>query len=329
MEAAVIVDLPNTTTNDINKKITGLREEGGAITLSRVLTLVISLDSDDVLEDSIEAANFASREHPCRVIVVVHGDRSAAEARLDAQLRVGGDAGAGEVVSLRLHGELADHASSVVLPFLLPDTPVVAWWPKGGPDVPAEDPLGRLAIRRITNATDCADPLAAIKGRLHGYTDGDTDLAWARITYWRALLASALDQAPYEPITSAVVSGLRDEPSLDVLAGWLAARIDGPVQRAVGDLKVELVRSSETITLERPQTGITATLTRTSRPEARIPLARREAKECLAEDLRRLDADDIYHEALQGIDKVQYLPEGRSDGGTSRPKAKGTTGDRS
>ena len=109
----MIVDLPDTTTNDINKKITGLREEGGAITLSRVLTLVISLHSDDLLEDSIEAANFASREHPCRVIVVVQGDRSAAEPRLDAQLRVGGDAGAGEVVALRLHGELADHARSV------------------------------------------------------------------------------------------------------------------------------------------------------------------------------------------------------------------------
>jgi glucose-6-phosphate dehydrogenase assembly protein OpcA len=307
MEAAVIVDLPGTTTNDINKKITGLREEGGAITLSRVLTLVISLHSDDLLEDSIEAANFASREHPCRVIVVVQGDRSAAEPRLDAQLRVGADAGAGEVVALHLHGELADHASSVVLPFLLPDTPVVAWWPAGGPDVPALDPLGRLAIRRITNATDCADPLAAIKSRLQGYTAGDTDLAWARITYWRALLAAAIDQPPHDPITSAVVSGLRDEPSLDVLAGWLAARIGGPVQRAVGDLKVDLVRNSETITLRRPQTGVTATLTRTSRPEARIPLARREAKECLAEDLRRLDADEIYHEALQGIEKVQYV----------------------
>ena len=42
----MIVDLPDTTTNDINKKITGLREEGGAITLSRVLTLVISLDCE-------------------------------------------------------------------------------------------------------------------------------------------------------------------------------------------------------------------------------------------------------------------------------------------
>nr|WP_090341937.1 glucose-6-phosphate dehydrogenase assembly protein OpcA [Mycolicibacterium malmesburyense]CRL71743.1 opcA protein [Mycolicibacterium malmesburyense] len=302
----MIVDLPDTTTNDINKKITGLREEGGAITLSRVLTLVISLDSDELFEDSIEAANFASREHPCRVIVVVPGDREVAKPRLDAQLRVGGDAGAGEVVSLRPHGELADHANSVVLPFLLPDTPVVAWWPAGGPPVPAKDPLGRLAIRRITNATQCADPLAAIKSRLEGYTAGDTDLCWARITYWRALLAAAVDQAPHEPITSAVVSGLRDEPSLDVLAGWLAARTDAPVQRVVGDLKVELMRKSETITLTRPQTGITATLSRTSRPEARLPLARREAKECLAEDLRRLDADEIYHEALEGMEKVQY-----------------------
>ena len=307
MEAAVIVNLPGTTTNDVNKKIIGLREEGGAVTMGRVLTLVIAPDSEEILEDSVQAANYASREHPCRVIAVLPGDRSAAEPRLDAEIRVGGDAGAGEVVVLRLFCELADHASSVVLPFLLPDTPVVAWWPAGAPEIPAQDPLGQLAIRRITDATNSSDPLAAIKGRLQGYTSGDTDLAWSRVTYWRALLASAVDQPPHEPINSAVVSGLKTEPALDVLAGWLATRIDCPVQRAVGDLKVELVRDSETITLSRPQTGVTAALTRTARPEALIPLARREAKECLAEDMRRLDADEIYHEALQGIDKVQYV----------------------
>ena len=307
MEAAVIVNLPGATTNDINKKIISLREEGGAVTMGRVLTLVIAPDSEDLLEGSIEAANFASREHPCRVIAVLAGDRQAAEPRLDAEIRVGADAGTGEVVVLRLLGELADHASSVVLPFLLPDTPVVAWWPARAPAVPAQDPLGQLAIRRITDATNSSDPLAAIKGRLQGYTAGDTDLAWSRITYWRALLATALDQAPFEPVNSVLVSGLKTEPSLDVLAGWLASRIDGSVQRAVGDLKVELHRPSETVTLSRPQTGVTATLTRTSRPEALIPLARREAKECLAEDLRRLDADEIYFEALKGIDKVQYV----------------------
>jgi glucose-6-phosphate dehydrogenase assembly protein OpcA len=103
------------------------------------------------------------------------------------------------------------------------------------------------------------------------------------------------------------VSGLKTEPALDVLAGWLASRIDGPVKRAVGELKVELVRPSEIITLSRPQNGRTATLTRTAKPAALLPLARRETRECLAEDMRRLDADEIYLSALQGIDKVEYV----------------------
>lgn len=302
----MIVDLPDSTTDVINKKIVALREEGGAITLGRVLTLVIAPDTEALLEDSIEAANAASREHPCRVIVVTPGDRLAGKARLDAQLRVGRDAGANEVVVLRLSGPLAKHASSVVTPFLLPDTPVVTWWPDVAPAIPAEDPLGKLAIRRITDATNSADPFESIKSRLKGYTSGDTDLAWSRITYWRALLTSALDQEPHEPITSALVSGLKTEPALDILAGWLASRIDGRVERAVGELKVELVRAGETITLSRPQEGITATITRTAKPDALVPLARRETRECLAEDMRRLDPDEIYHEALEGIDKVIY-----------------------
>ncbi|MFZ0716324.1 glucose-6-phosphate dehydrogenase assembly protein OpcA [Mycobacterium sp.] len=303
----MIVELPGTSTNEINKQLDELREKTGAVTLGRVLTLVIAPDSEAILEESIEAANAASHEHPSRVIVVINGDADAAEARLDAQLRAGGDSGATEVVVLRLSGPLAGHSSSVVVPFLLPDIPVVAWWPDLAPAVPAQDPLGQLAIRRITDATNGADPLACIKSRLSGYTPGDTDLAWSRITYWRALLTSAIDLPPHEPITSALVSGLKTEPALDVLAGWLAGRIDGPVRRAVGELKVELVRNSETVTLSRPQEGTTATLSRTAKPEALVPLPRRETRECLAEDLRRLDADAIYFSALEGIDRVEYV----------------------
>jgi glucose-6-phosphate dehydrogenase assembly protein OpcA len=303
----VIVELPDTSTNEINKQLDELREKSGAVTLGRVLTLVIAPDSEAILEESIEAANAASHEHPSRVIVVINGDADAAEGRLDAQLRGGGDSGATEVVVLRLSGPLAGHSSSVVVPFLLPDIPVVAWWPDLAPAVPAQDPLGQLAIRRITDATNGADPLACIKSRLSGYTPGDTDLAWSRITYWRALLTSAIDLPPHEPITSALVSGLKTEPALDVLAGWLAGRIDGPVRRAVGELKVELVRPTETVTLSRPQTGVTATLSRTAKPDALVPLQRRDVPECLAEDLRRLDADTIYFSALEGIDRVEYV----------------------
>ncbi len=307
MAATMIVELLDTTTTAVNKKLDALREEAGVVTMGRVGTLIIKTDNDTLLEESIEAANAATHEHPSRVIVVASGNADAIESRLDAEVRLGSDAGGGEVVVLHLSGPLANHAESVVTPFLLPDIPVLAWWPCAAPSVPAQDPLGKLAIRRITDATNGEDPLAAIKGRLSGYTAGDTDLAWARITYWRALLVSAVDQKPHEPIQSALVSGLKDEPALDILAGWLASRIDGPVRREVGELKVELERKTETITLSRPQEGTTATLSRTGKLDALVPLARRETRECLAEDLRRLDADEIYFAALEGIDKVQYI----------------------
>lgn len=307
MAPAVIISLPNTSTTAINKKLNELREQVGAVTMGRVLTLIIAPGTDALLDESITAANVASQEHPSRVIVVLTGDRYAATARLDAQLRLFGDAGAGEVMVLRLSGPLAEHADSVVLPFLLPDIPVVAWWPDIAPPAPAKDRLGRLAIRRITDATNGPDPLAAIRSRLTGYTAGDTDLAWSRITYWRALLTAALDQPPHEPVTSALVSGLATEPALDTLAGWLAGRLDAPVRRATGELKVELARPSETVTLRRPQDGVIATLSRTGRPDALVPLPRRDTAECLAEDLRRLDPDPVYEAALAGIQLVEYL----------------------
>lgn len=303
----MIVDLPDTSTTAINKKLTQLREQVGAATTGRVLSLIIAVDDDVLLDESIAAANIASQEHPSRVIAVVGGAPGDAPSRLDAQLRMFGDAGAGEVVVLRLSGPLAGHADAVVMPFLLPDIPVVAWWPNTAPAAPAADPLGALAVRRITDATNSPDPLAAITSRRGGYTAGDTDLAWSRITYWRALLASALDQPPYEPINSALVSGLADEPALDIVAGWLASRIDGPVRRTVGALKIELVRESDTVALSRPQDGVIATLSRTGKPDALLPLPRRDTAECLAEDLRRLDPDVIYGAALRGLERVEYL----------------------
>ncbi|KAF0963047.1 MULTISPECIES: glucose-6-phosphate dehydrogenase assembly protein OpcA [unclassified Rhodococcus (in: high G+C Gram-positive bacteria)] len=302
----MIIDIPSTTTGQVNKKLVEVRKTGGAVTLGRVLTLVVCTRDSENSEDIIDAANEASREHPCRVIVVARGSRDA-EPRLDAQIRVGGDAGASEVVVLRLFGELADHESSVVVPFLLPDTPVVVWWPESAPTVPAKDPVGKLAIRRITDATDRPDPAAEIKGRLASYTSGDTDLAWSRITMWRGLITSAVDQPPHSRIESAVVSGLVDEPAVDMIAGWLAGRLDAPVSRRVGKLFVTLAfADGGTLTISRPQTGTTATLSRTGKPDALVALGRRETRDCLAEELRRLDPDEAYEAALAGLTKVTY-----------------------
>lgn len=206
----MIIDLPATTTSAINKTLIQLRERGGTVSLSRVLTLVIVTDTG-MSEEAISAANEASFEHPCRVIVIATGAREG-EPRLDGQIRVGGDAGASEVVVLQLSGELVEHGASAMVPLLLPDAPVVAWWPRHSPDIPADDPIGQLAQRRITDAAAADEPHAALLQRERQYRPGDTDLAWTRLTLWRGLLASTLDQPPFEEIISISVEGSPESP---------------------------------------------------------------------------------------------------------------------
>lgn len=308
----MIIDLPTTTTSAINRRMVELRESGGAVALGRVLTLVI-ITEDIEAEEAIEAANDASREHPCRVLVVAHGTRRGA-ARLDAQIRVGGDAGASEVIVLRMYGELSKHGESVVVPLLLPDAPVVAWWPGDPPRNPSQEPIGAMAQRRITDSAASTRPRTVLNRLAKCYADGDTDLAWTRLTLWRGLLAAALDQPPYERVTSAVVTGASDSPSTELLAAWLALTLRCPVTRTRvgkggGIVGVRLYRRSGPIELKRPGDGV-ALLTQPGQPERRIALPRRGTPECLAEELRRLDPDDIYAEVLtRGLRLLSDAPQ--------------------
>ncbi|MDQ3786947.1 MAG: glucose-6-phosphate dehydrogenase assembly protein OpcA [Actinomycetota bacterium] len=303
----MIIDLPATTTSQVNSKLVHLREQGGANTIGRVLTLVIVTDDSERTEDVIDAANHASREHPCRVIVVARGAKKAA-ARLDAQIRVGGDAGSSEVIVLRLYGPLAGEGASCVVPLLLPDAPVVAWWPFEAPASPEKDPIGKLATRRITDAAAERNPTRALEARAKSYADGDTDLAWTRLTLWRALLAAALDLPPYEKVTGASVSGESDSPSADLLAAWLAAKLRLPVKRTKaksgqGIVSVVLERRSGNIEIHRPD-GAVGLLSQPGQPERRVALQRRAVRDCIAEELRRLDPDEIYESALRALNKV-------------------------
>ncbi|HJQ46345.1 MAG TPA: glucose-6-phosphate dehydrogenase assembly protein OpcA [Amycolatopsis sp.] len=303
----MIIDLPSTTTSQVNRKLVELRERGGAVALGRVLTLVIVDDDGEHLEAHIDAANEASREHPCRVIVIARGSRTAA-ARIDGQIRIGGDAGASEVVILRLYGPLAAQGQSAVVPLLLPDAPIVTWWPSSGPKVPAQDPIGELAQRRITDSAAERNPIRALAARRKSYVEGDTDLAWTRLTNWRAQLVAALDLPPYEKITAATVTGEADSPSTELLAGWLAEYLRVPVKRiksasAQGILSVTMERRSGVVELHRPDAKV-GTLSQPGQPTRRIALHRRSTKDCLIEELRRLDPDEIYEAALHGLDKL-------------------------
>ncbi|MFC4627648.1 glucose-6-phosphate dehydrogenase assembly protein OpcA [Promicromonospora alba] len=303
----MIIDMPDTTTNLINKRLVRLRDEGGAVALGRVLTLVVLADEQDV-EESVEAANDASREHPCRVIVVAPS-KPGSDARLDAQIRVGGDAGASEVVVLHAFGPLLERTDTLVMPLLLPDAPIVAWWPREAPAVPSQDPVGAMAARRIIDSTTAENPADLLKSLSGAYAPGDTDLAWARVTLWRALIAAAVEQPPFEPVLSVTVEGQKRHTSLDLLAAWLGTRLNCPAEvvRTGSDdaiTRVTLERRSGPIVLDRPD-GRTVTITQPGKPARRIALPIRALNEALIEELRRLDPDEIFEETLiRGLKQV-------------------------
>ncbi|MBW5481554.1 glucose-6-phosphate dehydrogenase assembly protein OpcA [Streptomyces bambusae] len=304
------IDLTETTSSKINSALVQARRDIGTPAIGMVLTLVIVTDEENAY-DALKSAYDASHEHPSRILVVIkrvsRSPRSRRDARLDAEIRVGADAGTGETVVLRLHGELVDHAQSVVLPLLLPDAPVVVWWPEFSPADLAGDPLGALGQRRITDTYAAEDPLAALSGRAAAYAPGDTDLSWTRITPWRSMLAAALDQQRVS-IVSATVEGEEDNPSCELLAMWLADRLHVPVERkpsnGPGLTSVRLETKEGAVVLDRADGGL-ATLRMPGQPDRAVALKRRETAELLAEELRRLDPDNTYASALKfGVSRL-------------------------
>jgi glucose-6-phosphate dehydrogenase assembly protein OpcA len=297
----MIVDLPGTTASKLAKELMNLRETGGVVALSRVLTLVV-VTRDGFEEEAIEAANLASREHPCRIIVVVEGDKGAPTA-LNGQIRVGGDAGASEVVVLHVHGELSHADESLVAALLLPDAPIVAWWPHGAPEKASTTGIGRIAHRRITDSGSEEDPRRALFDLARSYVAGDTDLAWTRLTLWRAQLASVFDQLDRGEVLAVTVKGAADSPSTVLLAAWLTLRLDVPVTIAsspagTGVRSVRFTRADGDVVLTRPDNDV-AELYQPGQKVQRISLPRRHLSECLSEELRRLDPDEVFGEVLR------------------------------
>jgi len=312
----MIKDLPNTTISKVSKELVQIREEGGAVALGRVLTLLIQTDFRE-LEEAILAANEASRAHPCRIIVLANESKPTKLSKLDAEIRVGGDAGASEVIVLKAYGEAASDPESLVTGLLLPDAPVVAWWPGAAPEKPSSSAIGRIAQRRITDAAAQKDPHAWLSNLAKNYAPGDSDFAWTRLTLWRAQLAAILDQPPYDPVISVVVTGAVDSPSTDLLAAWLELKLKVEVQlvrtvrgKAVAGIKgVKLIRKSGDIEIVRNAPDV-ATLIQPAQPTRDISLPRRSLRDCLIEDLRRLDSDDAFGKLItKGFGTKRQAPK--------------------
>jgi glucose-6-phosphate dehydrogenase assembly protein OpcA len=188
---------------------------------------------------------------------------------------------------------------------LLPDAPVVAWWPNAAPEKVSESPIGKIATRRITDALNQADPKTFLTGLSQTYAAGDSDFSWTRLTLWRAQFAALLDQPPYEEIKSVEVVGDMENPSVLLLGAWFRQQLGCPVVMehrpdSVGVkavYMVRLVREGSSIEILRDQSNI-AVLSQTNQPPKELSLPVRSLRDCLAEDLRRLDPDLAFEKVI-------------------------------
>ncbi|PZM90505.1 MAG: glucose-6-phosphate dehydrogenase [Actinobacteria bacterium] len=310
-----MISLWDTTGTEVVQALAAERRSAGGVASGIALTLIVVVDEKRVREAEA-AATVAAATHPCRLLVVVRSDIDRPD-RLDAEIVVGGRLGPCEAVVMRMSGRLALHAESVVMPLLVPDVPVVTWWHSEPPEEIATDFLGVVADRRITDCAQAPNPIAALRQRALDYHPGDTDLAWTRITPWRTLVASAFDTTEAR-ITGATVVAPPNDPTAALMSSWLTARLgitphweettEVPWMRSV---KVHCANGEE-VTLTRENGS--AIFTRSGQQDRHLPLVRRSLGEELAEELRRLDADQIYADALSaltGISGLQSRPARR------------------
>jgi glucose-6-phosphate dehydrogenase assembly protein OpcA len=195
-----------------------------------------------------------SERHPSRMLVLLpRPDRSElhTSAHVTALCHLAGKSKqvCCEQIVIEAGAKGLRHLSSLVQPLLVPDLPVVLWW-RDRP--PASDALfhdlraaaDRLILDSSTMA-DAARELPELARSLGGARWTRTsDLAWAALTPWRALMAGFFDVPAHRSelarLDRVEVDALAphgaDLPVQPLLlAGWLASRLGwrrlGPLKR--------------------------------------------------------------------------------------------------
>ncbi len=148
-----------------------------------------------------------------------------------------------EEITLKASGVFVLELPSAALPLLVPDLPIFLWW-RDTPQVDNKElrNLCRAADRLIIDSSDFENSqielqrLASLFGRADYETVALTDINWARLTSWRALLASFYDIQKYRQHLNRIdrvqidyvppVTGSEQiAPQALLIAGWLATRL--------------------------------------------------------------------------------------------------------
>lgn len=241
------------------------------------------------LEPARDALGGMAERHPSRTILLVP-EPDVGESRIDASLALetypipGSDRRVvSEVIELRLLGTRAKAPASVVLPLLISDLPVFLRW-RGEPpwgSVELDQMLG-IVDRLIVDSTEWEE-LPHAYHRLRELFDrvAVSDIAWARTSRWRRLLASLWpDVADVRTIR---VRGTQAQAAL--LAGWLRSRLDRD------DIALEHIPAErlEGIDLD-------------GQPAPFPPGDPPQPSDVLSDELDRFSRDPIYEAAVAAVD---------------------------
>jgi len=223
--------------------------------------------------------------HPSRTLILVP-EPDSGQSRIDATVSLERYAIPGversvcsEVVELRLHGQRAKAPASVVEPLLISDLPVFLRW-RGEPPWDSAE-LGQLVgivDRLIVDSTEWEDLPYPYRRLVELFPRvAASDIAWARTSRWRTLLASLWPGIA--DVRTIRVHGTPAQAYL--LLGWLRSRLERD------DVSLEVVESEhlEGIDLDGEPAPF---------PPGDAPLA----SDVLSDELDRFTRDPVYEAAV-------------------------------
>ncbi len=167
-----------------------------------VLNLITVVSNEPELGKVSQVLDRLSVTNPSRTLILLAQHTREAdklEASVSAQDRTeSGHRVTTERVILHAHGEPARHLASLATPLLIPDLPVILWWP-GRPqfDNPLFDDLCELSDRLVVDTDEGFDDTDLTRllevARRKKARAGIGDLNWARLMAWRHVAAQFFD----------------------------------------------------------------------------------------------------------------------------------------
>ena len=299
-------------------------EKQQTVTRTCVLNLIVVTGGGRAAEHATETVARLTGRHPNRAFVISAAPNARKDV-LDAWVQThcqmpspGRPQVCGEQITIEARGTAVDRVAGTLLPLLVPDVPVMLWWPHGEP---ADDPrflkFADMVDRVIVDSATFAAPEAGLarmaallnpdegraerEGGQSGVGTTISDLSWSRLTPWRELTAQFFDAPALVPhlaeITRVTVDyearagAVADRSQALLLVGWLAARLgwrtaEPPSEQPDGTTLHLASASGAPITVElRPAAPADDALDRLSALEiecqrARFTIARDHTPDC-------------------------------------------------